>query len=50
LKSLGLNDHQAFEKAVHLSQQLPDHLNPDEITLSRTGEWLIAPVQAPLAS
>ncbi|MGE0681070.1 MAG: hypothetical protein AB7P69_09260 [Candidatus Binatia bacterium] len=45
LKSLGLDDHQAFERAVHLSHALPPHLDPDHTKLCRTGEWEITPAQ-----
>jgi acyl-[acyl-carrier-protein] desaturase len=48
LKSLGLDDQPAFEKAVQLSHALPDHINPEDVTLSRTGEWTIASPQSPL--
>lgn len=41
LKSLGLEDNEAFEKAVQLARKLPENLGPDLVTLSRTGEWVI---------
>lgn len=41
LKSLGLDNHEAFEKAVQLARILPDHLGPDRVRLSRTGEWVV---------
>ena len=41
LKALGLEDNDAFEKAVQSARQLPDNLGPDGITLSRTGEWIV---------
>ncbi len=49
LKSLGLDGHAAFEKAVQLARTLPDHLSPNRTTLSRTGEWVIASAQAAAA-
>ena len=42
LKALGLEGNDAFEKAVQSARRLPDDLGPDGITLSRTGEWIIA--------
>ena len=42
LKSLGLDDHHAFEKAARFVHALPDHISPDCIKLSRTGQWEIA--------
>jgi acyl-[acyl-carrier protein] desaturase len=45
LKSLGLDDQQAFEKAVQLSHTLPHHLDPERAKLCRTGEWEITPAQ-----
>ena len=39
--ALGLEDNDAFEKAVQSARQLPDDLGPDGITLSRTGEWIV---------
>ena len=41
LKSLGLEGHEAFEKAVQLARRLPEGLSPDSVRLSRTGEWVI---------
>jgi acyl-[acyl-carrier-protein] desaturase len=41
LKSLGLDGHEAFEKAVQLARKLPEDLGPDGVTLSRTGEWVV---------
>lgn len=45
LNSLGLDDHQAFEKAAQLSHSLPDHLSPEDTKLRRTGEWDISPAR-----
>lgn len=45
LKSLGLEDHQAFEKAAQLSHSLPLHFDPERTKLCRTGEWEISPAQ-----
>ncbi len=42
LKALGLEGNDAFEKAVQSARYLPDDLGPDGITLSRTGEWIVA--------
>ena len=42
LKALGLEGNDAFEKAVQSARCLPDDLGPDGITLSRTGEWIVA--------
>ncbi len=42
LKALGLEGNDAFEKAVQSARHLPDDLGPDGITLSRTGEWVVA--------
>ena len=49
LKSLGLDGHAAFEKAVQLSRRLPADLGPDSVKLSRTGEWVVGYSQ-PLAA
>jgi acyl-[acyl-carrier-protein] desaturase len=50
LKSLGLDGHEAFEKAVQLARKLPANLGPDSVTLSRTGEWVLGHHQPPTAS
>src|SRR5215475_14293237 len=50
LKSLGLEEQEAFDKAVQLSCQLPTDHGPDSVTLSRTGEWLVGYRQPPTAS
>jgi len=49
LKSLGLEDNEAFEKAVQLARKLPENLGPDMVTLSRAGEWVVSYTQAALA-
>jgi acyl-[acyl-carrier-protein] desaturase len=49
LKSLGLENHEAFDKAVQLARKLPENLGPDIVTLSRTGEWVMGFSQAPSA-
>jgi acyl-[acyl-carrier protein] desaturase len=41
LNSLGFDDEQAFESAAQLSHHLSDRLNPEEVQLSRSGEWLV---------
>jgi acyl-[acyl-carrier-protein] desaturase len=46
LNSLGFGDQQAFEHAVQLSHHLPEHFNPEEVQLSRTGEWLVTAAHA----
>jgi acyl-[acyl-carrier-protein] desaturase len=50
LKSLGLENHEAFEKAVQLARKLPENLGPDSVKLSRTGEWVVGFSQAPTAA
>jgi acyl-[acyl-carrier-protein] desaturase len=50
LKSLGLDGHEAFEKAVQLARQLPADLGPDSVKLSRTGEWILGYSQSPAVS
>lgn len=45
LNSLGFEDQQAFENATQLSHSLPEHFNPEEVQLSRTGEWLVTAAQ-----
>ena len=47
LRSLGLESHAAFEKAVQLARKLPEALGPDTIRLSRTGEWVVGYSQTP---
>ncbi len=42
LKSLGLDSHAAFERAVQAIRLLPESLGPDGLKLSRTGEWVVA--------
>jgi acyl-[acyl-carrier-protein] desaturase len=42
LKSLGLEDDEAFERAVQMVRILPEHLGPDSVKLSRTGEWVLS--------
>jgi hypothetical protein len=42
LQALGLEDDDAFERAVQLARKLPDNLGPDTVKLSHTGEWVIA--------
>jgi hypothetical protein len=42
LKSLGLEDDSAFERAVQAIRLLPEGLGPDTLRLSRTGEWVVA--------
>ena len=41
LKSLGLDDQQAFDRAGRLAHTLPIDVSPDCIKLSRTGQWEI---------
>jgi acyl-[acyl-carrier-protein] desaturase len=41
LKSLGLENPYAFEKAARLSHALPTHVSPDAVKFSHTGEWII---------
>jgi len=41
LKSLGLDDDRAFEKAARLSHTLPTHVDPNTVKYSPTGEWII---------
>ena len=43
LKALGLEDDNAFERAVQAIRLLPEGLGPDALRLSRTGEWVVAP-------
>ncbi|MGE0822590.1 MAG: acyl-ACP desaturase [Candidatus Binatia bacterium] len=43
LKSLGFDDQQAFEKAARRAHQVPEQCNPDELTVSRAGDWEINP-------
>jgi acyl-[acyl-carrier-protein] desaturase len=50
LKTLGLEGNAAFEKAVQLARRLPDNLGPDNVKLSRSGEWVVGYSQVPLAS
>ncbi|MBI3304138.1 MAG: acyl-ACP desaturase [Deltaproteobacteria bacterium] len=50
LRALGLDGHEAFEKAVQLARTLPDHLGPDSFTLTRSGEWVVAGTPAPATS
>jgi acyl-[acyl-carrier-protein] desaturase len=42
LRSLGLENDGAFERAVQAIRLLPEGLGPDALKLSRTGEWVIA--------
>lgn len=42
LKSLGLEDHEAFNRAVQAAKLLPASLGPDQVRLGRTGEFVIA--------
>ena len=42
LRSLGLEDDSAFERAVQAIRLLPEGLGPDALKLSRTGEWVVA--------
>jgi acyl-[acyl-carrier-protein] desaturase len=46
LQSLGLDGQQAFEKAAQMSHTLPVHINPDAVTFSRAGEWMIDSARA----
>jgi acyl-[acyl-carrier-protein] desaturase len=50
LKSLGLDGHAAFERAVQLARQLPADLGPDSVALSRTGEWVVGYSRPVIAS
>jgi len=42
LKSLGLEDDEAFNRAVQAAKLLPEGLGPDQVKLGRTGEFVIA--------
>ena len=42
LNSLGLEGDAAFKRATQTAGQLSDDLGPDNVTLSRTGEWKFA--------
>ena len=42
LKSLGLEDNEAFNRAVQAAKLLPASLGPDQVKLGRTGEFVIA--------
>lgn len=42
LKSLGLEDNEAFNRAVQAAKLLPAGLGPDTVKLGRTGEFVIA--------
>jgi acyl-[acyl-carrier-protein] desaturase len=42
LKSLGLEDNDAFNRAVQAAKLLPAGLGPDQVKLGRTGEFVIA--------
>ena len=42
LKSLGLEDNEAFNRAVQAAKLLPANLGPDRVKLGRTGEFVIA--------
>ncbi len=42
LKSLGLENNEAFNRAVQAAKLLPAHLGPDRVKLGRTGEFVIA--------
>jgi acyl-[acyl-carrier-protein] desaturase len=42
LKLLGLDGYDEFEKAVQLSRKLPVNLGPDDVKLSRAGEWVVS--------
>jgi len=50
LKALGLEDNDAFEKAVQFARNLPENLGPDSVTLSRLGEWVVGYSEAPATS
>jgi len=50
LKSLGLENNEAFERAVQMIRHLPESLGPDAVKLSRFGEWVIGNEQAPTGS
>lgn len=48
LKAIGLDSHAAFERAAQSAPQLPADVSPENITLRRTGEWIIeAPTNSP---
>ncbi len=42
LDALGLENKRALERAVQEAKHLPAGLGPQQVTLSRTGEWVIA--------
>ncbi|NOT53177.1 MAG: acyl-ACP desaturase [Deltaproteobacteria bacterium] len=46
LNSLGLEDQQAFEHAARCAHALPEHFDPEEVRLRRSGEWQIAAAHA----
>jgi acyl-[acyl-carrier-protein] desaturase len=46
LNSLGFADQQAFAHAALRAHSLPEHFNPEEVRLSRSGEWLVTPAHA----
>jgi acyl-[acyl-carrier-protein] desaturase len=50
LRSLGLESHEAFEKAVQLARKLPEALGPDSVKLSSSGEWVLGYSQAPVGT
>ena len=41
LRAIGLDSHSAFERATQAAAQLPTDVNPENMTLQRTGEWII---------
>jgi len=43
LRSLGLDGHAAFKKAVEFAAELPADREPDGISFSKSGEWTIDP-------
>ena len=50
LKALGLEDHEAFERAVQFARKLPENLGPDSVRLSRLGEWVVGYEKSPTTS
>lgn len=42
LKALGLDGDEAFNRAVQEAKLLPPGLGPDQVTLGRSGEFIIA--------
>lgn len=50
LDVLGFQNKRALERAVQQSKLLPPGLGPEHVTLSRSGEWVVATSPEPLGS